>query len=353
MEKQTRGWVGIQAAGIVQEMVIKYPEKVFFTADTHFSSDRVLPFRRRYSSKEEMNATLVKLWNETVPPDGIVFHLGDFAYGSMLQIQALANSLNGTIYLITGNHDSEPAFICQAGDEMPKIIPLGHYFSVRILGRKFELSHYPFLCYEGEHAGVIQLFGHVHSGGEDEGFDIPRLQYLLPFQYDVGIDNNNDRPVSLMKILEMFPFEPGPTIDVSAKMYPYLINEVQAIAGDYGLDFPAEVLLNDIDLGYARTLRIRGEVVGYFAIVPAGSEDGIGWLENGGLCCCVRRFVCALGGSGCVKKIINAAHTNYDDIRILTPTNDVDIELRRLGFQYRGEVEKGGVVLKGYQRIYK
>jgi hypothetical protein len=156
-----------------------------------------------------------------------------------------------------------------------------------------------------------------------------------------------------MKILEMFPFDPGPTIDVSAKMYPYLINEVQAIAGDYGLDFPAEVLLNDIDLGYARTLRIRGEVVAYFAIVSAGSEDGIGWLENGGLCCCVRRFVCALDASGCVKKIINAAHTNYDDIRILTPTNDVDIELRRLGFQYRGEVEKGGVVLKGYQRIYK
>lgn len=353
MEKQTRGWVGIQAAGIVQEMVIKYPEKVFFTADTHFSSDRVLPFRRRYSTKEEMNAALVKLWNETVPPDGIVFHLGDFAYGSMLQIQALANSLNGTIYLITGNHDSEPAFICQAGDEMPKIIPLGHYFSVRILGRKFELSHYPFLCYEGEHAGVIQLFGHVHSGGEDEGFDIPRLQYLLPFQYDVGIDNNNDRPVSFMKILEMFPFDPGPTIDVSAKMYPYLINEVQAIAGDFGLDFPAEVLLNDIELGYARTLRIRGEVVGYFAIVPAGSGEGIGWLENGGLCCYVRRFVCALGGSGCVKKIINAAHTNYDDIRILTPTDDVDIELRRLGFQYHGEIVKDGVVLKGYQKIYK
>lgn len=54
-----------------------------------------------------------------------------------------------------------------------------------------------------------------------------------------------------------------------------------------------------------------------------------------------------------MKKIINAAHTNYDDIRILTPTDDVDTELRRLGFRYRGEVEKDGVVLKGYQRIFE
>ena len=62
------------------------------------------------------------------------------------------------------------------------------------------LNHYPFLCYGGawrdpENA-VIQLFGHVHSGPKSSGKDSDRLVNLFPYQYDVGVDNNNYTPVS-------------------------------------------------------------------------------------------------------------------------------------------------------------
>ena len=46
-----------------------------------------------------------------------------------------------------------------------------------------------------------QLFGHVHSGpNSNTGLDHPRLQHLFPLQYDVGVDNNDFRPVSFNEV---------------------------------------------------------------------------------------------------------------------------------------------------------
>lgn len=44
-------------------------------------------------------------------------------------------------------------------------------------------------------------FGHVHGGPRNHtGLDHPRLQYLFPRQYDVGVDNNDYRPVSFAEV---------------------------------------------------------------------------------------------------------------------------------------------------------
>ena len=68
------------------------------------------------------------------------------------------------------------------------------------------LNHFPFLCFgHGDptmykNAYSIQLFGHVHSGPYCTTEDKGRLQYLYPTQYDVGVDNNNYRPVSWLQV---------------------------------------------------------------------------------------------------------------------------------------------------------
>lgn len=182
------------------------PEKVFFTADTHFLDERVLQHRGLFQSVDHMDETIVRLWNETVPEDGIVLHLGDFAAdGNQGQAIRIAKSLNGTKYLIWGNHDYWAFLNSKKFAAEGKLQPIGNSFIFSFQGRQFKLCHYPYLCYEGEYSGTIQLFGHVHSGGDDSGFDIKRLEYLLPYQYDVGVDNNEFRPVSLQRILELFP----------------------------------------------------------------------------------------------------------------------------------------------------
>lgn len=74
---------------------------------------------------------------------------------------------------------------------------------ISIETRSIYLNHYPFLCYGGIYRkpedAVWQLFGHVHSGPNSAGADAARLPYLLPTQYDVGVDNNYT-PVSYAQV---------------------------------------------------------------------------------------------------------------------------------------------------------
>jgi calcineurin-like phosphoesterase family protein len=49
---------------------------------------------------------------------------------------------------------------------------------------------------------VYEAFGHIHSGPGKKGMDIPRMQYLFPTQYDVGVDNNNYEPISWNELNE-------------------------------------------------------------------------------------------------------------------------------------------------------
>ena len=85
-------------------------ENLFFTSDTHFFHEGIIKFcKRPYATVEEMNETLIRNWNETVPENGTVFHLGDFAFGGWREWMSDYNRLNGKIYLILGNHDLKNA----------------------------------------------------------------------------------------------------------------------------------------------------------------------------------------------------------------------------------------------------
>lgn len=72
---------------------------------------------------------------------------------------------------------------------------------------KVYLNHFPFLCYDGTYRNpedcTIQLHGHVHERIGGIGKDDQRLQYRFPYQYDVGVDNNNFYPVSWEEILKI------------------------------------------------------------------------------------------------------------------------------------------------------
>ena len=53
-------------------------QKVFFTSDLHFGHENVLRFDNRpFASVEEMDAELVRRWNEKVGKGDLVYVLGD------------------------------------------------------------------------------------------------------------------------------------------------------------------------------------------------------------------------------------------------------------------------------------
>lgn len=176
------------------------PGKVWFTSDTHFYHENILHFcSRPFRDITDMNETLIRRWNETVPPDSFVFHLGDFAFGGSMEWNEVISRLNGRIYLILGNHDMKQ--IKQG--VMGRFEHVTQQMTIRVGGQTVVLNHNPFLAYGGAYRNVWQLFGHVHSSPlSKQGKDIGRLAYLFPRQYDVGVDNNDFRPVSFAEVRE-------------------------------------------------------------------------------------------------------------------------------------------------------
>lgn len=177
---------------------------IWFTSDMHFNHRNIIKFcNRPYENVEEMNNALIENWNNVVGKDDIVFNLGDFLFGNKNKWKEIISKLNGHHYLILGNHDMHR----YPGDSVMDMFDgVYNQLLITIDDRYVYLNHYPFLCYGGALRGkdnaVYQLFGHVHSGPKSTSLDTDRLIALFPYQYDVGVDNNNYRPISWNEVKE-------------------------------------------------------------------------------------------------------------------------------------------------------
>lgn len=178
---------------------------IWFTSDLHFGHRNIMKFcNRPWENVEEMDKALINNWNSVVGKDDIIFDLGDFAFASNSKWKYILNQLNGRHYLILGNHDVSR----YPGNKTMELFErVEHQMIVKIDDRYVYLNHYPYLCYGGSYRGhdqtVWQLFGHVHSRPNDTGKDHDRLSMLFPYQYDVGVDNNNYYPVSWNQIVDI------------------------------------------------------------------------------------------------------------------------------------------------------
>lgn len=181
---------------------------VFFTSDLHFGHKNIIEFcKRPFNSVEEMDEALIENWNSVVKPNDLVFNLGDFAFAPHWRWHELLARLNGNHILILGNHDISR----WPGDKVMELFyRVEQQMILKVEEQYIYLNHYPFLCYGGTYrpAGytVWQLHGHVHSSPLDtdkRGKDNKRLSLRFPYQYDVGVDNNNFTPVSWNQIKEI------------------------------------------------------------------------------------------------------------------------------------------------------
>jgi calcineurin-like phosphoesterase family protein len=159
---------------------------VFFTSDTHFGHGGALGlYRRPFASVAAMNEGLVERWNDTVGPDDVVWHLGDFAIRQRpAVVAALLARLNGRKHLVAGNNDP-PA--TTGLDGWQSVQP---YAEITVGDVSLVLCHYPFRSWRGMGKGWVNLHGHSHG----------RLK-PQPHQFDVGVDVWGFRPVRLDEIL--------------------------------------------------------------------------------------------------------------------------------------------------------
>lgn len=178
-------------------------DKLYFTSDTHFCHDNIIKYcDRPFKDVKEMNETLVKNWNETVPTDGIIFHLGDFALNAPTKaVQHLMHSLNGNKYLVIGNHEKAALSKQFLRDMWKGIYDVAEIYvpdeEITYKKQHLIMCHYPMLTWNASHRGSWQLFGHVHGGLSNKG----KIQHH-PAQMDVGVDCWDFRPISYQQVKE-------------------------------------------------------------------------------------------------------------------------------------------------------
>jgi len=143
--------------------------RTFVTSDTHFGHLNIIRYCGRpwstgkdpdgspaptQADLEEMNAEMTRRWNETVRPDDVVYHLGDFAFGGRDKAAGFLAGLNGRVRLVLGNHDR-----LKVGDYYA--MGFDRVYDMPVIIRDFVvLSHAPLHWVK---APMFNLFGHVHD----------------------------------------------------------------------------------------------------------------------------------------------------------------------------------------------
>lgn len=184
--------------------------KLFFTADLHLGHKNIIRFSERpFTNIETMDDALIRNWNSVVPPDGIVFLLGDFSFHNAQHSKYLLSQLNGHVILIKGNHDKCTSYFKEVHEVLNiKVVDevngkFGGYTQIT-------LCHFPFAIWDKKHYGSWHLHGHSHgtykpvSNGSDNHFkDLPENLFFLKNKIiDVGVDVWDYKPVNYTQIAE-------------------------------------------------------------------------------------------------------------------------------------------------------
>lgn len=188
--------------------------EIRFTGDLHFGHENVIAFDNRpFQSVEEMDAELIRRWNNKVGKGDLTYVLGDMIWKSRNDdAPGLIKQLNGQIILIKGNHDrflhnaKAKAALAGIKDYDDICVTLKDGTKKRVI-----LSHYFTPMYNGHRHQAIHLHAHSHFTDEAD-FEIDYAKYLNSIGcrneiYNVGCMYWGFEPVTLDEIIEG-----GPTV---------------------------------------------------------------------------------------------------------------------------------------------
>lgn len=186
----------------------------YWTSDLHIGHTNIIKFcDRPFVDTNHQTEILIQNWNNVVNPDDEVWMLGDIVMGHFIQEMPHIARLNGTKYLVAGNHDrvwrgNKPAYAegwQQSYDEVGMItISHGEPVLAQIGSHRVNVSHFPYES-DSRHDdkyndhlpaddGLWVIHGHVHTAWKVRGRQI-----------NVGVDMWDYTPVSdaqLLKIME-------------------------------------------------------------------------------------------------------------------------------------------------------
>lgn len=152
-----------------------------YVSDTHFGHKNILRYDNRpFFDTDEMERTMIRIWNERVEGGDHVYVLGDFCWsGKVEEWKRIIDQLTGYIHLIRGNHDFSKEHF--KGKDIlldedlweSRFVEVTDYLEVDdiLAGHKVRVAmcHYPMPFYRNSfNEDMYMLYGHVHNThGED------------------------------------------------------------------------------------------------------------------------------------------------------------------------------------------
>jgi calcineurin-like phosphoesterase family protein len=173
---------------------------IFFTSDNHFYHTNVIRYcNRPFTSVEEMNEALINNWNSKVSPNDHIYVLGDHSF---YDSKGICSQLNGTKTLIVGDHDKGFDVNSFIENTYLKILTehnvpanVKSYFKPNNLS--ITLCHWCMRTWRKSHYNSWHLYAHSHGKLEPIGKS-----------WDVGVDNNNFYPLSLLEVIDIMKVRP-------------------------------------------------------------------------------------------------------------------------------------------------
>jgi calcineurin-like phosphoesterase family protein len=217
-------------------------QMVYFTSDSHLGHHRgkAIEFvvqKRGFENVIDMDNAIIKSYNDTVRPNDILFHLGDFCLNTEESglNEYLARIQCQNVYHIWGNHNNPlwlvyrkeinnmlSQYEARDGFMLPddiEIYPfkyrnitfLGNYLEAQINGIKFVMAHYPIYVFNEMKHGVKHLCGHSHGSLPLSRPEDPQSKIL-----DVGWDIHK-KPLSVDEVCSIMKNKDNLKVDHHAK----------------------------------------------------------------------------------------------------------------------------------------
>lgn len=172
---------------------------IYFISDMHFGHEAAIRMcGRPFKNTDEMDKVILDNINAVVNEDDTLYILGDICHrigiekGNELISQIKCNNK----ILVKGNHDKnwDRNLFREISDfkEISYSLGKNHY--------NISLMHYPMLEWPKSFHGSIHLHGHCHNKPE---YNL-RMKEAGIRRYDVGVDANHFKPVSIIDILKFF-----------------------------------------------------------------------------------------------------------------------------------------------------
>lgn len=165
--------------------------KTWFTADTHFGSNRTLELSKRpFINVYDMDRQMINNWNKVISKDDTIYHLGDFGDYTFRE------RLNGNIVLLFGNYErddwyngvvTEDKLIEEYG--FKDVLDLPNW-TLDIGEYRVDLVHEPSLSHNEDVDSDYYLFGHIH-----------KTQMIKRNGLNVGVDVHNFTPIDEETVL--------------------------------------------------------------------------------------------------------------------------------------------------------